>query len=50
MEQDWRAVVQVAPLGTLLSLVLGFGWITWVALIAGLVITIDGSFMNFAYG
>jgi Family of unknown function (DUF5313) len=32
-----RAVVQVAPLGALLFLVLGFGWIIWVALLGGLV-------------
>jgi fatty acid desaturase len=35
-----RAVVQVAPLGALLFLVLGFGWITWVALLGGLVIAL----------
>ena len=40
VRQVARAVVQVAPLGALLSLVLGFGWITWVALIAGLVIAL----------
>src|SRR5258705_11393500 len=32
-----RAFVQVAPVGALLFLVLGFGWITWGALIGGLV-------------
>ena len=35
-----RAFVQVAPLGALLFLVLGFGWITWVALIGGLVMAL----------
>jgi hypothetical protein len=35
-----RAVVQVAPLGALLFLVLGFGWITWVALTGGLVMAL----------
>jgi hypothetical protein len=40
VRQMARAVVQVAPLGALLFLVLGFGWITCVALIAGLVIAL----------
>jgi fatty acid desaturase len=35
-----RAFVQVAPLAALLFLVLGFGWITWVALIGGLVMAL----------
>jgi hypothetical protein len=40
VRQMARAVVQVAPLGALLFLVLGFGWITWVALLGGLVMAL----------
>src|SRR3954466_10204497 len=40
VRQVARAVVQGAPLGALMSLVLGFGGTPWVALIAGLVIAL----------
>jgi fatty acid desaturase len=35
-----RAVVQVAPLGFVLLLVLGSGWITWVGVVCGLVLAL----------
>jgi hypothetical protein len=40
VRQVARAVVQVAPLGALVTLVLGFGWITCTALIGGLVMAL----------
>jgi Family of unknown function (DUF5313) len=40
VRQVARAVVQVAPLGALMILVLGFGWITCSALIGGLVMAL----------
>jgi hypothetical protein len=40
VRQVARAVVQVAPLGALMILVLGFGWITCTALIGGLVMAL----------
>jgi hypothetical protein len=35
-----RAVVQVVPLASVVLLVLGFGWITWVGVICGLVLAL----------
>jgi hypothetical protein len=40
VRQVARAVVQVAPLGALVTLVLGSGWITCTALIGGLVMAL----------
>ncbi len=38
--QITRAVVQVVPLALVLLLVLGFGWISWVGVICGLVLAL----------
>jgi hypothetical protein len=43
-----RTVVQVAPVGALVILVLGFSWITWVSLIGGLLLALmySGAFFD----
>jgi fatty acid desaturase len=48
VRQVARTVVQVAPVGALVILVLGFGWITWVSLIGGLLLALmySGAFFE----
>jgi fatty acid desaturase len=47
LRQAARAMVQVAPLEVVLLLVLGFGWITYVALVGGLVMALIYSLAYF---
>jgi hypothetical protein len=48
VRQVARTVVQVAPVGAMVILVLGFGWITWVSLIGGLMLAMvySGAFFD----
>jgi hypothetical protein len=48
VRQVARTFVQVAPVGAMVILVLGFSWITWVSLIGGLLLALmySGAFFD----